>query len=170
MWPSSAVRYGVNPYARPARNAASCRRTRNSGRRYAANAESGHVRKNAMLYAARGLRVSQYTGKHADAHQVLGECADALARIEVGRAPPTWREGDRGGVPPQDRRVENRVVGIVRDAGVASRENRMRVDRRENQIRTKDPYRLHQARGPDRPAAVTGPVRSARTRLLGPAP
>src|SRR5262245_3833897 len=58
----SAVRYGEKPNASPATIAASSRLIRNRTRRYAANADSGQVRKSARLYASTGLPLSQYAG------------------------------------------------------------------------------------------------------------
>ncbi len=73
-------------------------------------------------------------GDHADADEILGERTDPVARVEIRRVPPGVGERHRGGVPPQDRGVQDRVVGIVGDVGRALLEQRAGVDRGDHQI------------------------------------
>jgi hypothetical protein len=76
--------------------------------------------------------------QHADADQVLRECRDVAARMEVRRTPPRRRERHRRRVPPQDRRVQDGIVRIVGDAGEAALQYRVRVDRGDQEVRARD--------------------------------
>ncbi len=102
----------------------------------------------------------------AEADEIFGEAADPVTGVEIRCVPPRVGKRPRGRVPPQNRRVENGIVRVVRNPRGAELEQRARIHRGQQQIDDEDADFRQPAWTPDRRAGYVHRRRTLATESV----